>query len=83
MKIRRLKLKALRTGNAVEIYGEKKRNDGATFTSAWLGTLDLPDFVEFITHHYEDLRLNGCVPGIPDATLAERFAFEEKSKGGE
>lgn len=80
MKQRRLKLKAVRTENHVEIYSEKKRKDGSTFTSAWVGTLDLADFVAFVTHHYEDLRLSGCPPGIPAATLADRFLWEEKNR---
>jgi hypothetical protein len=80
MKARHLKLKAIQTGNLVEIYAEKKRKDGSTFTSAWLGTVDLPEFVEFVTYHFEDLRLRGYLPGIPAATLCEQFAFAASLK---
>lgn len=81
MKNRRLKLKAIRVGNTVELHAEKKRNDGSTFTSAWLGTIDLPDFIEFVTFQYDDLRIHGCLPGIPAATLMEQFEWEAKRKG--
>lgn len=80
MKQRRLKLKAVRTEGTVELYAEKKRKDGSTFTSAWLGTMDTADFVEFVIHHEEDLRIHGCLPGIPAATLVEQIMWAERKR---
>lgn len=63
-----------------DLYTEKKRKDGSTYTQKHVGQIQRDEWIAFIMRQHDYLRLNGLLPGIPAATLAERFKFEEEQK---